>query len=1456
MAVAKITTGNYTLTLTFSEQSTNASQNSSTLSYSLILTKSAGYAWNMAQCPYSVTLNGAVLKSGTTSYDFRNYKSLTLASGETSVTHNADGTGSCTFSGYFNGDNQTAGLETLTTPTETLTLTTIDQGGGEPSPDPDPEDVTPGSPIIDLPGEHLSHKILMLDLTDDFEDEIEEFQNVLNAAVSTYGDALTAARANLESKQEILDQLKKSGTATKEQIEAAEDDVAVAQAAVNAARTDYNKVYSEASFMEYVPTSTELLTHANTFIAENDLTTPEVNLTLDFYQLSGLKNRIDLGDTVSVYFEKLGVSATAKCIKTTWNVLLDRYEAIELGSVKASISDTLAGATQIVQQQQEIIYNAEAEINRTIGKVEQNQLTLDSVKISSESAIRNADLAQAAAEEASAKADAASEEAGLANTNASAAATAATNAANAANAASAAAEAADAKAEAQKGRLDAAEDELDAHAQSIEGIQSIVGNTGEWESTDTIAKIFKDQQTAIQQNANEIRLGASSTTVTKLDAAQLSSDIAVANGNVDAAREAAQQAVDAADDAAVNATAARSYATQARQSATTARAKANDAEQDLEDAEQALQDLIDHGGTQEQIAEAQAAVATARAAYDAADASATSAENEATRAEATATTAEAVKTRADAQKVNAQAAVQAAQDAYDAAVAAQNSLLSRLSTAETNITTNSNQIALKASQTDLQLLDENKNKIWTGETFVDDQGQTVTSPPSPQVGDLWFKSNTEPIYTYVSQNGSESWEVVNKYTDDSLAANVQSNLQNNYYTKTETDSSLSVASDAILGQVSTTYETIENVNKVKDVADAKGRIFVTTPTPPYDIGDLWVGGSNGDIKRCQTAKATGASYSANDWVLASKYTDDTLAGTKRRVFTTTPTPPYEIGDLWVQGTTGDILKCKTTKAAGASYASTDWDRASKYTDDTTANNVAGDLAANYYNKTAINAAIGVDQDNVLISVDEKIEKIELGTTQILRGTNTATEASAGGWSADAWNFDKPDTSTITSLNVADGADAAPNAALKVGWQIKTTTSDTKSSFVMQTGIPIVKGTTYTMSCYAKTRTENAPSTLRMYVWNSSGGNNYSKSITVNDTTWRRYSFTFTYNLDFTTTLIEFGKVADNNRALDICGMKLEAGSKATDWSEYPDYMSSTTKSYIDTGIGNIDLAVTSVEQKATIHLGTCSTAGGVAAKIATINDGEGFTLYSGAVVYIYFSYANTAAEPTLNVNNTGAKPITLEANTAIPKEFFWGNYQTIEFIYTGSTWRILNAASARLRINQDSISSNVQKISDFESAASWVQQNADSIKTTITKVNGLETNALDEQDVQDIINKGGYITSASYEQSSEAFTREFEVYKGTVTAQGTELSKLTAHITEDAEGVHVSNSESSVEGVFGNDSLEFRENGKVVAWISADTEEGLGVDTIQIGNKNSAAQRWKIFTTGTNGTHLRFTRRG
>lgn len=68
-------------------------------------------------------------------------------------------------------------------------------------------------------------------------------------------------------------------------------------------------------------------------------------------------------------------------------------------------------------------------------------------------------------------------------------------------------------------------------------------------------------------------------------------------------------------------------------------------------------------------------------------------------------------------------------------------------------------------------------------------------------------------------------------------------------------------------------KALEQASEAQDTADQKRRVFVVTPTPPYDVGDLWAQGTAGDIMRCQTARQTG-NYNSADWVKASKYTDD------------------------------------------------------------------------------------------------------------------------------------------------------------------------------------------------------------------------------------------------------------------------------------------------------------------------------------------------------------------------------------------------------------------------------------------------------------------------------------------------------------------------------------------------------------------------------------------------------
>ena len=71
-------------------------------------------------------------------------------------------------------------------------------------------------------------------------------------------------------------------------------------------------------------------------------------------------------------------------------------------------------------------------------------------------------------------------------------------------------------------------------------------------------------------------------------------------------------------------------------------------------------------------------------------------------------------------------------------------------------------------------------------------------------------------------------------------------------------------------------KALQQAAKAQDTADNKRRVFIATPYTPYDVGDIWTQGPTGDIMRCIKARATG-SYTASDWDNASKYTDDTVA---------------------------------------------------------------------------------------------------------------------------------------------------------------------------------------------------------------------------------------------------------------------------------------------------------------------------------------------------------------------------------------------------------------------------------------------------------------------------------------------------------------------------------------------------------------------------------------------------
>lgn len=106
------------------------------------------------------------------------------------------------------------------------------------------------------------------------------------------------------------------------------------------------------------------------------------------------------------------------------------------------------------------------------------------------------------------------------------------------------------------------------------------------------------------------------------------------------------------------------------------------------------------------------------------------------------------------------------------------------------------------------------------------------------VGDQYYDKDTGTAYkfTYNSDTDSYSWTQIN----DSAA-----------------------------------MEALAIANAAKDTADSKRTVFTSQPYPPYSNGDLWI--KNKELYVCQISRDTGEIFYENDFIVATKYTDDTYA---------------------------------------------------------------------------------------------------------------------------------------------------------------------------------------------------------------------------------------------------------------------------------------------------------------------------------------------------------------------------------------------------------------------------------------------------------------------------------------------------------------------------------------------------------------------------------------------------
>lgn len=119
---------------------------------------------------------------------------------------------------------------------------------------------------------------------------------------------------------------------------------------------------------EAQPTSEQLQARAEKYVEANKIGIPKTSITASFVQLEqfpeyedlALLEKCDLCDTVTIRYPQLGVEAKAEIVKIETDVLLERYNSVEIGDVRTNIADTIVGQQQEIKQKPSETYLREA----------------------------------------------------------------------------------------------------------------------------------------------------------------------------------------------------------------------------------------------------------------------------------------------------------------------------------------------------------------------------------------------------------------------------------------------------------------------------------------------------------------------------------------------------------------------------------------------------------------------------------------------------------------------------------------------------------------------------------------------------------------------------------------------------------------------------------------------------------------------------------------------------------------------------------------------------------------------------------------------------------------------------------------------------------------------------------------------------------------------------------------
>ena len=450
---------------------------------------------------------------------------------------------------------------------------------------------------------------------------------------------------------------------------------------------------------------------------------------------------------------------------------------------------------------------------------------------------------------------------------------------------------------------------------------------------------------------------------------------------------------------------------------------------------------------------------------------------------------------------------------------------------------------------------------------IDGKAQIFVSQPSKdddyyEPGDIWVNAtysdgnvsyNNDILRCIQGKAKGEpfsigDWQLASKYTDDSA---------------------LSTFLDGYNGTLSTIRGQIDQKAQTWYQSDDPATAWNTIPLKEQHVGDLWYRTSDNTTWQYKTQRVPHIIivdgyeqiYFTTEYVwleqAAPKAVFDAIDG-KRQIFTSQPedTDEYDEGDLWVNATYGttysnDLLRCRTGKAKNAAFSISHWELASKYTDDTA------------------------------------VEELVVGGTNLLPDSNVPSLTKVYG-TVNRYISDSGNSSYVTgeSIEVTD----APVAGIKYGFRFicsNASTTATQRGYAWnntETKIQLQPGEKYTVSCYVRKVSGNPKFSQRYGYYTSSWKYVSSTPEEIINTDWEQRSWTFTYPSNATSRSLRLyaaQMICNSIGVMEVCGFKLEKGSKATDWTQSPNDIEAGIDGLKETVEAKFDVATDQINARVT-----------------------------------------------------------------------------------------------------------------------------------------------------------------------------------------------------------------------------------------------------------------------------------